>query len=101
MMGLGIYKADAESGKGAVEIQLVSAEEGAQICKGSYKRVDVADPGVAACDVYYSCVCTNVDCSINGGASGADGDLVADVSNADRLANYENGNDNGWVCAAQ
>ncbi|MCA9511262.1 MAG: hypothetical protein KC560_11210 [Myxococcales bacterium] len=99
------FRLSARTPRGRLSLDLVSREDGVRECKGTYSRQDAADPGVAACPVYYVCFCNGVSggpggCG-NGGAGGNNADIHPDVSNATRLAIYENGNNTGWVCTPQ
>jgi hypothetical protein len=103
VMALLSFKVTPGAAAGALKTLSVTAEDGAATCKGSWRRVDSADPVVADCPVFYSCVCTGaLGCGLLGsGAAGALGDVVSDLGDSERTADYENGNSNGWVCVAQ
>ena len=102
-MGLLGFKVTPGGLAGALKAAALTAEGGHASCKSGWRRVDVANPAVAACPVFYSCVCTGaLGCGLAAsGAAGSNGDVVADLSNTQRTTSYENGNSNGWVCVAQ
>lgn len=88
---------------GTIKTTIVSADGGPAACKGSWRRVDVVDPDVDDCPVFYSCACTGgLGCGLlASGAAGDNGEVVADLTDTQRTTSYENGNSTGWVCVAQ
>jgi hypothetical protein len=93
------------SGKTTLKLTQTKGSGLAVVCTGSYKRAATTNPELAACPVFYSCVCSGVSggtgaCG-NGGIGGDPGNVHEDISQASLDTGYVNGNDTGWVCFAQ
>lgn len=98
-------KVSPKSGKATLKLTSVRGTSGGYVCTGTYKRASQDPPALAACPVFYTCVCSGTGggtgaCG-NGGIGGDPGSVHVNVTQALHDSSYVNGNDTGWVCVQQ